>query len=88
MGSICSKESYEQMAHKKSKKKASEKLADLDKTMRDGFRIYFWLLTDIHPHKESHHTHKQEKSTEAKPSQSSLKDKKRMYTWQCFALIP
>lgn len=41
MGSICSKESYEQMAHKKSKKKASEKLADLDKTMRDGFRIYF-----------------------------------------------
>lgn len=27
------------MAHKKSKKKTSEKLADLDKTMRDGFRM-------------------------------------------------
>ena len=36
MGSVCSKGSYEKMAGKKSKKKAPEKPADLDTTMRDG----------------------------------------------------
>ena len=42
MGSICSKGSYDEMAHKKSKKKTSEKLADLDKTMRDGLLFFIW----------------------------------------------
>lgn len=87
MGSICSKKSYDEMAHKKSKKKTSEKLADLDKTMRDGFRFFIWLSKDIHPHKESHHNHKQEKSAETKPSQPSLKDKKRMWVLHQFAFI-
>ena len=36
MGSICSKGSYEKMAGKKNKKKATENPADLDTTMRDG----------------------------------------------------
>ena len=40
MGSVCSKGSYEKMAGKKNKKKGSEKLADLDKTMRDGSLIF------------------------------------------------
>ena len=36
MGSVCSKGSYEKMAGKKNKKKATENPADLDTTMRDG----------------------------------------------------
>ena len=36
MGSICSKGSYEKMAGKKNKKKATENPADIDTTMRDG----------------------------------------------------
>ena len=39
MGSACSKGSYENLAKKGSKKRGSEKPADLDATMRDGMRI-------------------------------------------------
>lgn len=51
MGCICSKSSYENISKSKSKKKAKDKPADLDRTMCDGWSREWSPFVDIYPQK-------------------------------------